>query len=622
MDGGVGRFAALSLSLSSVLPLGLFAPAHGQAPTAPSPLPAQPGSRLEIEALPSPLPNLQQPQDGQTRSPVVTGDEIALNGTELQAPWRLEGESGNRQRLFVPIDLLTHQLGFKVSRGAEGRQLVWFGHVFPWEETSSSLGGKPAVDIAPMARRFRWRFRPVASWLSLRVPPPRLINVRLERSAERVQIMLDFTGPAPFRLQDGELLVEMDSRDAHLREMDILGIPHQWTPGLLKLNTATLSPASHLSTFRRPESLVLDLAYEDFLTLQVLGPTKPAVLPQRPPFQRTTKVIALGEKKFRLHRVALDLTNPAVTMLPLTSADGMNGLNPLSALAKAGQADLAINGGYFNRTRKLPLGAIKREGAWLSGPILGRGAMGWGSGKRPVFGRLTMEEKVTDPEGSFCLTLTHLNSGYVKKGVARYTHRWGRVYTPLTQKETAVLVEGKRVVGPAFQIKGDVPLKPGSWLLVARYGAPLPQCLGDQRLIELDQRLTPGVFGRQPHVLGAGPLLLLDGKMALNPGLEKFSSKFQQQKAPRSVVAWGQDQLWFLTIQGEGNSGPTLTETARLAQELGMEDALNLDGGSSTTLVFQGATAVRGRGVNSRVHNGLGVKVRRLPGESGSRSNN
>jgi len=614
MSSVVGRFAALSIS-SSLL-FGLFAPVRGQnpaPPVAPPPRPPQSTEQFQAElpATLQPLQEMQKPASG-----LITGDTIAVNGAELQLPWHLEGESGSVPRLVVPIDILTHRLGARVNRGADGLQLAWFGHVVPLQQADPPLGSEPAVDIAPLAKQFRWQFRTVGSRLNLRIPPPRLVNVRLAQSAERVRIVLDFLGPAPFRVEDRSLLVEMRSREAHLREMETLGIPHQWTPGLLKLRTTVLSPDSRILTLGGPERLVLDLAYEDFLALRILGPTGgQAVLPPLKQFRLNTQVLTLGSRRFRLHSVALDLTNPSVTMLPLTG-DGMGGLDSLQALAKTWQADLAINGGYFNRIRKLPLGAIKRQGHWLSGPILGRGAIGWGSGERPVFGRLTMKETVTGPRGS--ITVSHLNSGYVQKGVARYTHHWGSHYHPLTQGETGFLVRGNRVVRhfADFQIKGGIALAPESWLLVARSGASLPLRLGDS--VALDQRLTPGVFGRQPHVLGAGPLLLQGGRPVLNAGVERFSPQFQREKAPRSVVAWGRDQLWLLTVQGLGNSGPTLKEATSLVQQLGMEDALNLDGGSSTTLVFRGVTTVRGRGVDSRVHNGLGVVVREPPGENGS----
>ena len=43
------------------------------------------------------------------------------------------------------------------------------------------------------------------------------------------------------------------------------------------------------------------------------------------------------------------------------------------------------------------------------------------------------------------------------------------------------------------------------------------------------------------------------------------------------------------------------------ALSLGLRDALNLDGGSSTALVLGGVQTVKGRGVVAAVHNGLGL---------------
>ena len=42
-------------------------------------------------------------------------------------------------------------------------------------------------------------------------------------------------------------------------------------------------------------------------------------------------------------------------------------------------------------------------------------------------------------------------------------------------------------------------------------------------------------------------------------------------------------------------------------QQLGLSDALNLDGGSSTTLVAGGRTLINGSGSSPRIHNGLGL---------------
>jgi hypothetical protein len=68
--------------------------------------------------------------------------------------------------------------------------------------------------------------------------------------------------------------------------------------------------------------------------------------------------------------------------------------------------------------------------------------------------------------------------------------------------------------------------------------------------------------------------------------------------------------LWLLTLEGLDEGGPTLAETAQFLQAAGLQDALNLDGGSSTGLVMGGLHTVKGRGVVSAVHNGLGLVPR------------
>jgi exopolysaccharide biosynthesis protein len=78
------------------------------------------------------------------------------------------------------------------------------------------------------------------------------------------------------------------------------------------------------------------------------------------------------------------------------------------------------------------------------------------------------------------------------------------------------------------------------------------------------------------------------------------------------VVGSDGRQLWLITLQGVDDAGPTLDESARLLQQLGLRDALNLDGGSSTGLVLGNQHTVKGRGVAAAVHNGLGLIPRQL----------
>ncbi len=80
-----------------------------------------------------------------------------------------------------------------------------------------------------------------------------------------------------------------------------------------------------------------------------------------------------------------------------TNSDTLAGTAPLIQTAQRYLAVAAINGGYFNRNNRLPLGAIRRDNQWLSGPILNRGAIAWNDSGQFYLGRLTLEETLITP---------------------------------------------------------------------------------------------------------------------------------------------------------------------------------------------------------------------------------
>lgn len=91
-------------------------------------------------------------------------------------------------------------------------------------------------------------------------------------------------------------------------------------------------------------------------------------------------------------------------------------------------------------------------------------------------------------------------------------------------------------------------------------------------------------------VLASGPLLLEDGETC---SWEQCDSSFVVTKHPRSAVFTTKDKRTvFITVDGrsKGNAiGVSIPELAHLIRILGGEDALNLDGGGSTTLWMKDA---------------------------------
>lgn len=323
-------------------------------------------------------------------------------------------------------------------------------------------------------------------------------------------------------------------------------------------------------------------------------------------WQRQT--IDLGKAKFPLTLLRLDLKTPGLTLKPITANPSqMVAVAPMLRTHELWQSIASINGGFFNRKNRHPLGAVKQNGQWLSGPILGRGAIGWTDRGELGFDRLVLRETLRTDRG-VTLPLVALNSGYIQGGLSRYSPAWGPAYTPLSDRELILTVEGDRVVqqiqaGAAAEAS-SYPIPPQGYLIVARSSASTAPKLGTQLTLESSDELS-----RYPNVMGAGPLLLKDRRVVLDAKREQFSDAFIKESALRSVIAsFADGTIAIIAIQERiGGRGPTLAETAQIMTQLGAVNALNLDGGSSTSLVLGDQLLNRSLKGRAQVHNGLGV---------------
>jgi exopolysaccharide biosynthesis protein len=63
------------------------------------------------------------------------------------------------------------------------------------------------------------------------------------------------------------------------------------------------------------------------------------------------------------------------------------------------------------------------------------------------------------------------------------------------------------------------------------------------------------------------------------------------EKHPRSALGWNKDSYFWVEVDGRQKEsvGMTLNELAAFMVELGCEEAMNLDGGGSSTLWFEGS---------------------------------
>jgi len=127
-------------------------------------------------------------------------------------------------------------------------------------------------------------------------------------------------------------------------------------------------------------------------------------------------------------------------------------------------------------------------------------------------------------------------------------------------------------IGPAA-LKTLPPVEPGAELIIST--------------------LTEPVLRGVRTAISGGPVLVRNGKRARfkAPDSDSYEFSSMMERHPRSAVGWNQDYFFLVTVDGRQkgvSAGMTLDELARYLVELGCQEAMNLDGGGSATLWYDG----------------------------------
>lgn len=113
------------------------------------------------------------------------------------------------------------------------------------------------------------------------------------------------------------------------------------------------------------------------------------------------------------------------------------------------------------------------------------------------------------------------------------------------------------------------------------------------QILEWSKAIEQNYRGRRGTVLVSGPMLLSGGELS---DWSRCSKSFVQTRHPRSaLLVTRRGDVIMLTVDGrsKGNAdGMSIPELAFLAKQLGAVEAINLDGGGSTTLWLRGEGVV------------------------------
>ncbi|GAB4379360.1 MAG: phosphodiester glycosidase family protein [Elainellaceae cyanobacterium] len=549
--------------------------------------------------------------------PAVTqqGNQVILNGRAYPISW-----SQRQDQIGVADSGLIQAVGVDLLSTTDvGKQPVeWFSdqRLSPIALTVWQSDQYRHLDITELAGRFGWQVTTEGTSLRIGTPAAKVTAVRQGRQSWGDRIVVDLDQATPWQVdeQANETTITIDApidpalvrsfRASRGNRITSLKLESAQNRTVIRVGAAGVR--SRVWAIPDPNRLLIDVRADSLVERDILW---------APGIRWRQQLVALGSDRFPVVSLEIDPRQSGVTLKPITSNPAsVIGTAPLVTTAQQNRVVAAINAGFFNRNTQMPLGAIRRDHQWISGPILNRGAIAWNELGEVTVGHLTLQETVVTDAGQR-FPVVYLNSGYVGNGVYRHTRDWGTTYTPILDNERVVTVRNQQVTSQQqTRTAGQpaIPIPEDGYLLVIRGNSTAASALAVVgTTIEIETATAPGDFDRFPQIVGAGPLLIQNRQVVLNARGEGFSEAFQQQAAPRSVIATTAEGNFMLVAVHDrvGGRGPTLAEAAQLMQRLGVVNALNLDGGSSTTLYLGGRLLDRIPSTAARVHNGVGVFI-------------
>lgn len=273
----------------------------------------------------------------------------------------------------------------------------------------------------------------------------------------------------------------------------------------------------------------------------------------------------------------------------ILAKDQVRGRATVSQMSKNLNDIAIINAGYFMVSGSL-IGVTKLDGEIIGVDDYYRSAIGIYDDGSTIFGRVRYQGEINLYGDKFPIYGVNCERG--ANSLVLYNSYFGAT-TGTNNFGVEVVVEDG-IITNIFHDSGNNAIPAGGYVISAHGTAA--EAFKNAQIndeITISQKIfsDDANFNEIPNVVGAGPRLVMDGKVYVTANEEKFPADIRVGRAPRSAVgvtSYGDYILAVVDGRQAHSKGCTLQEWAEiLLNEFGAFNAINLDGGGSTELIVK-----------------------------------
>jgi len=339
----------------------------------------------------------------------------------------------------------------------------------------------------------------------------------------------------------------------------------------------------------------------------------------------TAQVIAPGVELFRtsdqslvdpagpIAAYLLKLDPAKVKLTSVLSNDEVMNAERVADIAARHGAIAAVNGGFFNIKNGEPMGLLKVAGELVSDNTLVKGAVIIRSpadaATTLAFDQLSAKMSVTfkDANGKpITLPIDGVDTTRERGKLMLYTPAY-HADTDTAPAGTDWILDGSPLTVVAIRTNEAKAPIPRKGAVLSFGGVDLPEPLED--LVDgaavtfstswKSLNNTPvNVLEHADHIVNGAGLLRRNGVALTDWSAENLiPATFTHIRHPRTLIGVdGRGFIWLVAVDGRQSDysvGMTFADLQRLCDRIGLRDALNLDGGGSTTMWVNGQVVNR-----------------------------